>query len=269
MKKIIALLCCIVLFFSCARKFSITSTFRNGIPAGMQQLVLDSSYHLYIREVFLDTSDAGDKIVQARSTTPAASASVKLIEIEYLLFSEREKKAVYISTIPDKYQTYYAKKARYLKREYLNAYDFSTFRFGKKMEGENAIVFENTVTKHSDTWNYTIEQDSILHVYEVVERINGDANNVYLADEALSRKASFIRTDSFRIAFRNMDKEKKVEIKRGRPPLKRFSKDNIIYYRNDGNKYSIYFRFDKSLPPAYKDSTISFGNVRLVNAPFR
>ncbi|MGG9962726.1 hypothetical protein [Ferruginibacter sp. SUN106] len=266
MKRISTLLFCILIFFSCARKFSITSTFRKGIPDGMQQLVIDSSYHLYIREVFLDTSDAGDKMVLINNNN--AGTGNKLIEIEYLLLSELQNRSVYIATIPDKYQTYYAKKIKYLKREYLNAYDFSTFRFGKKVTGDNVIVFENTITKHSDTWNYSIEKDSILHVYEVVERINGDASNVYLTDEALSRTASFIRTDSFRIAFRNMDKEKKVEKKRGRPPLQRFSKDNIIYYRRDGNKYTIYFRFNKTLPPRYKDSTISFGNTRLVNAPF-
>jgi len=267
MKILTAFICCAALLFSCARKFSITSTFRNGIPADMQQLVLDSSYHLYIREVFLDTSNAGDKVVKTAKTISGQPG--KLIEIEYLLLSEQQKKAVYISTIPDKYQTYYAKKAKYLQREYLNAYDFSTFRFGRKADDDNAIVFDNKLTNYSATWNYKIEKDSILHVYEVVERFNGDASNVYLADEALSRRASFIRTDSFRIAFRNMDKEKKVETKLGRPPLKRLSKDDIIYFRNDGKKYSIYFRFDKSLPPAYKDSTISFGNTRLVNQPFR
>lgn len=267
MKKLSTILFCTILLISCARKFGITSEFKNGVPAGMQQWILDSSYHLYIREVFLDTTDASDKNV--KSATAGAAASDKLIEVEYLLFSEQRGRAVYISTIPDKYQTYYAKKGRYLPREYLNAYDFSTFHFGKKIEGENAIIFENTITKHSDTWNYRIENDSILHVYEVVERINGDANNVYLVDEALSRKASFTRTSNFKIAFRNMDKEKKAETNRGRPPLKRLCKDNIIYYRNEGNKYTIYFRFDKNLPPRYKDSAISFGNTRLVNQPFQ
>jgi hypothetical protein len=266
MKKISSILFCVVLFFSCARKFSITSTFSKGIPQGMQQLVLDSSYHLYIREVFLDTNDAGDKMVLINNDN--AASNNKLIEIEYLLLSTQQNKVVYIATIPDKYQTYYAKKAKFLKREYLNAYDFSTFHFGRKTAGEHSIVFENNSTGHSDTWHYRIEKDSILHVYEVVERRKGDVANVYLADEALSRKASFIRTDSFRIAFRNMDKEKRVETKKGRAPLQRFSKDNIIYYRNDGNKYTIYFRFNKTLPPKYKDSTISFGNTRIVNAPF-
>jgi len=267
MKKIIILLFGAGLFFSCARKYSITSVFKKGVPADMQQWVLDSSYHLYIREVFLDTTNPGDKAVHNNNVN--SSAAGKLIEIEYLIFSEDSKRAVYISTIPDKYLLYYAKKARYLKRAYLNAYDFSTFRFGKKDNRSNEIVFDNSITKHSDTWKYEIEKDSILHVYEVVERINGDANNVYLVDEALSRKANFIKLGSFRIAFRNMDKEKKVETKRGRPPLERFSKDNIIYYRCDGNKCSIYFRFNKSLPPRYKDSAISFGNLRLVNRPFQ
>lgn len=114
-----------------------------------------------------------------------------------------------------------------------------------------------------------MEHDSILHVYEVVERINGDANNVYLVDEALSRRASFVRTNSFTIAFRNMIKEKKLEKKLRQAPTKRQSIDNVIYYRNDNNKYTIYFRFNEPLPPRYKDSTISFGNARLVNQPFQ
>jgi len=266
MKKIIILLFCMLLLYSCARKFDISNAFRKGIPADMQQLELDSSFHLYIREVFLDTSNAGDKMVQHANTN--ANNGGQLIEVEYLLFSEFKNQLVYISTIPDKYLLYYAKKIKYLPRAYLNAYDFSTFRFGKKVTNSNAIVFNNTQTNRSDTWNYSMEKDSILHVYEVIERVNGDAAAVYLADEALSRTASFTRTDSFRIVFRNMDKEKKTDIKKGRPPLKRFSKDNIIYYRKEGKGYRIYFRFNKTLPARYKDSTISFGNTRLVNQPF-
>jgi len=265
MKKMIVLLLAVLLFFSCARKFDISAAFRKGIPANMQQLVLDSSYHLYIREVFLDTSDAGDKMVLANNND--LSPGNKLIEIEYLLLSEQDNRAVYISTIPDKYQSYYNKKSHYLKREYLNAYDFSTFRFGRKATAEKAIVFKDKKGDGSNTWNYRIENDSILHVYEVEESIN-DSRRIYSTDEALSRKASFVRTDSFRIAFRNMEKERKVEIKRGRPPLKRFCRDNTIYFKKEGDKYSIYFRFDKSLPPRYKDSAISFGNTRLVNVPF-
>jgi hypothetical protein len=265
MKKIITILFFVLLFFSCARKYNITSVFSKGIPADMQQWKLDSSYHLYIREVFLDTTNPGDKSV--KNSNESFSTSDKLIEIEYLLFSPQSGKAVYIATIPDKYLSYYAKKGKYLPRQYLNAYDFSTFRFGKKIDNENEIVFANT--KHSDTWKYKIEDDSILHVYEVVERINGDAN-VYLVDEALSRNASFIKLANYKIAFRNMDKERKLEKKkRGRKPDERFSKDSIIYYRNDGGKYTIYFRFNKSLPKNYKDSTISFGNNRLVNTPFQ
>jgi hypothetical protein len=265
MKKIVIILCAVVLLFSCARKYSISNIFRKGIPPGIQQWVLDSSYHLYVREVFLDTSDAGDKAVQ--SSIRSNNSNNKLIELEYLLLSEKQNKALYIATIPDKYQLYYAKKMKYLQREYMNAYDFSTFRFGKKTVNHNEIVFKDSLDKLSHTWKYEIESDSILHVYQVEERINGDASNVYLVDEALSRKASFIKLDSFRIAFRNMDKEKNVETKKGRPPLKRFS-DNVIYFNQQGSRYTIYFRFNRNLPPAYKDSAISFGNNRLVNMPF-
>lgn len=257
----------VILLFSCARKYSISSAFRNGIPADMQQWKLDSTYHLYIREVFVDTSDPGDKTVIVNNALE--NSAEKLIEVEYLLFSQKLNRAVYIATIPDKYQNYYPKKIMYLKREYLNAYDFSTFRFGKITENENEIIFDNAVTRRSDTWKYKIEADSILHVYEVIERCNGEATSIYLVDEALSRQATFVKQKNYRIAFRNMDKEKKVAKKTGRPPLERFSKDSIIYYRNENNRYSIYFRFSTSLPKNYIDSTISFDNRRLVNMPFK
>jgi len=264
--KYLLTLYCLLLFVSCTRKYGVSAEFRKGIPSDMQQWVLDSSYRLYIREVFLDTMVRGDR--QVKADNEVYNKNDKLIEIEYLLLSTEKKRAVYISTIPDKYQLYYAKKAKYLKREHLNAYDFSTFRFGKKADNSNTIVFDNINTGHSDTWIYEIEQDSILHVKEVVERINGEAVNIYFADEAIDPNASFIRTDSFKIAFRNMDKEKKNENRLGRPPKLRLSIDNIIYYRNKKDKYTIYFRFNRNLV-ALKDSAVSFNNTRLVNIPFQ
>ena len=266
MKSIVTIFVFFMVFFSCTRKYNVSTVFRNGVPANMLQWKLDSTFHLYIREVFLDTTNPGDKSV--KNNNEIFSRANQLIEIEYLLLSLQNNKALYISTIPDKYLNYYAKKARYLKRTYLNAYDFSTFRFGKKALQKNEIVFENVAAHQSDTWKYEIENDSVLHVYEVVERLNGDAANVYLVDEALSRQATFIKQPHYRIAFRNMDKERKVEKKRGSPPLERFSKDSCIWYKKEGSKYTLYFRFNKSLPKTYKDSTISFDNSRLVNEPF-
>jgi hypothetical protein len=266
MKKTVCILITCLLFFSCSRKYGITSIFRNGVPAGMQQWVLDSTYSLYIREVFLDTSISGDKKIL--TGLALNTAEKKLIEIEYLLLSEKNKRAVYISTIPDKYQNYYTKKAVYLYREYLNAYDFSTFRFGT-VNNDGQIIYTNKQTQHNDTWVYKKENDSLLHVYEVIERLNEDATNVYLVDEALSYPAVFIKLPYFKIAFRNMDKERKVEVKKGRPPVERYSTDNILYYDLKGHKGNIYIRFNKTLPPHYQDSAISFENSRLVNLPFK
>jgi hypothetical protein len=256
----------LLLIFSCSRKYSITNVFRKGIPADMQQWVLDSSYQLYIREVLLDTTNPGDKVVKLDKNTSAVKS--KLIEIEYLLLSDKNNRVVYISTIPDKYLNYYQKKSKYLKREYLNAYDFSTFRFGKKALGADEIIFYKANTKHHDTWKYRMDNDSMLRIYEVIEQVNDDATNVYLVDSSLSYPAIFVKLDNYKIAFRNLDKEKKSEIRTGRPPLIRFCIGNTIYYKSNGDKYSIYFRFNKTLPPGYKDSAISFGNSRLVNTPF-
>ncbi len=254
----------IFLFISCARKYSVSNAFKNGVPADMQQWVIDSSYKLYIREVFLDTANPGDKRVLQNNST----GNRKLIEIEYLLLSTEGGKAVYISTIPDKYQTYYAKKSLYLKREYLNAYDFSTFRFGKADSVEKEVVFEKNKNR-KDIWKYKIDNSGLLRIYEVIEKNGDDDTNIYLVDEAIGYPASFVQTDSFRIAFRNMKQEYRQENKkRGRPPLQRFTLDNIIYYRQQNNKYTLYFRFNKTLPPQYKDSAISFGNSRLVSPPF-
>ncbi len=255
----------LLLLVSCARKFGISDAFRKGIPADMQQWVLDSTYHLYIREVFMEAKGEGNNQVKANNNN--FTGTDKLIEVEYLLFSPAQQKMVYMATIPDKYQTYYAQKGRFLKRWEMNAYDFSTFRFGKKQPATNAIVFDGREAGDSDTWLYSITQDSILRVQQVEKRQGGDVNSIFLVDEAVNPGATFVRVDNFEIAFRDMGKEKRKEKRLGRPPLLRYCKDKTIYYRQHNNKYTIYFRFDRNLV-GRSDSAISFGNSRLINLPF-
>lgn len=264
MKKCVAILW-VLLLLSCARKFGVSDAFRKGIPADMQQWVLDSTYRLYIREVFME--DKGNGNNQAKAYNNNFTVADKLIEVEYLLFSSVQQKVVYMATIPDKYQVYYAKKNKFLQRWEMNAYDFSTFRFGKKLAAANAIVFDGRKAGDSDTWRYTITQDSILQVQQVEKRTGGDVNSIFLVEEAIQPGAVFVRLDSFNIAFRDMNKEKRHETRRGRPPVLRYCKDRTIYYRHHHNKYTLYFRFDRNLV-GRNDSAISFGNGRLINVPF-
>jgi hypothetical protein len=262
--KIAGYILLLLLFFSCTRKYAITGEFRHGIPEGFSGIVLDSSYELYIREVYKDVSVPGDFKVKERVTTVNPETD-KLIEIEYLLVSFKKGNAFYISTIPDKYQNYYSKKIKYFKTEELNAYDFSTFSFGKINSAGNAVKFDNEVTKHSDTWRFNLLGDS-LHVYQAEERIKNDPVNIYLVDEALSKPALFIRKPNFKIAFRNMEKEKREETRKGRPPYLRFSIDSTVYYQTANKKTSIYFRFNRNIT-GFRDSTIKFSFDRMHNHP--
>lgn len=263
MRKLFAI-CCLLILLACSRKFVVSPVFRKGIPANMQQLKIDSTYLLYVREVFKDELTPGRYRVKKEEAQ--ITYTDRLIEVEYLLISMQHHSAIYISTIPDKFQNYYSLKERYMPREHMNAYDFSTLRFGKIDAAANTIEFNNSSTGHNDSWEYTMEKDSIIRIKQVVESIRGDATNVYLVDKALSHGASFTKLDSFRIAFRNFDKEKKDSTPVGRPLSKRLSKDNIIYYRKENNQYAIYLRFDKNFTYR-KDSAIRFNHKRLRNSP--
>jgi hypothetical protein len=257
-------ICCLLVLLACSRKFVVSPVFRKAVPSDMQQLEIDSSYRLYIREVFKDELTPGRYRVKKEEAV--ISNTDRLIEVEYLLLSTQKRSAIYISTIPDKFQNYYSLKEKYMPREYMNAYDFSTLRFGKIDPIANTIDFYNSATGHDDSWEYTMYKDSIIKIKQVVESIKGDATNVYLVDKALSHGASFTRLDSFKIAFQNFVKEKKESTLAGGLLSRRLSKDNIIYYRKENNKYAIYLRFDKNLTYR-KDSAIRFNHKRLRNSP--
>jgi len=249
---------------SCARKYTITNEFRHGIPEGFDGVKLDASYQLYIREVYKDVSEPGNFKVK-ETIASVIPGEDKLIEIEYLLVSFEKQNAFYISTIPDKYQNYYSKKIKFFTPQQLNTYDFSTFSFGKINSDHSAIVFANDAAKHTNTWRFILSGDR-LHVFQTEERVNKDPVNIYLVDEAVSKAAIFVRLPDFQIAFRNMDKEKRDEKRRGRPPFLRFSIDSTLYYKASDIKTSLYFRFNRNIVGS-KDSAIKFSYDRMHNLP--
>ena len=121
---ILTMLCC-----ACTRgKYYISDVFRTGEFGNMEAIVLDSTYHFYLREVYRDKNQQNENILKA-NVENKDTANKTRIEVEYLLLSRVHKNAIYISTIPDKYQHYYS--ANHFADTLINAYDFSTFHFGK------------------------------------------------------------------------------------------------------------------------------------------
>src|SRR2546423_1376132 len=146
----------IILFFlilccSCSRgKYYITNTFRKGPGHNFNFLVLDSSYKFYLREVYKDKNTLNENILKTNVDKSNTANKIR-IEVEYLLISWKHKNIIYISTIPDKYQQYYS--SNIISDTLINAYDFSTFHFGKiDLEGEG-IYFISKDEKKLITWD--------------------------------------------------------------------------------------------------------------------
>src|SRR5438128_1724686 len=125
MKILVSLLIVIFFFCTCSRgKYYVSDVFRSGDIGAMQVMPLDSTYHFYLREVYKDKNLKNENVLRSnlgRNDT----ANKTRIEIEYLLLSWIHKNAIYISTVPDKYQYYYSSNR--FADTLINAYDFSTF----------------------------------------------------------------------------------------------------------------------------------------------
>jgi len=141
MTILLVILCC-----ACSRgKYFISNAFRDGNVTGFQSITLDTSYRFYVRTVYVDKNENRENVLKS-NVNNADTANKIRIEIEYLLISWAHKNVIYITTVPDKFQTYYS--THILPDTIINAYDFSTFHFGKlNNEGEIVTFISNQGTK--------------------------------------------------------------------------------------------------------------------------
>lgn len=238
MKTILYLLM-IALIASCQpREFSII---RNFDPTGKKKITLDNTYQFFVREIYKESTHHISKDSTAHNYSLSDrkmntdSSKKELLEIEYLLYSIHHRKLVYITTVPDRYQKYYAAHAR--PETQMNARDFITFHFGKIRAPDKADF--KTYRKHiSYTWQYDIRADSFM-LRRIIETKNGIYQNERSVENSIYEGAKFRRVNHFEFIFKNDKCDDSTIVKMSDP---------TFYVTNKGKKYSVYLHFDDVIP---------------------
>lgn len=246
--KRLAIIGLLIIVFACGRRsYRFSNAFEKGVPAGLEKIHLDDSYALYRREVFKDKDPVVDRFTM-RQNKALSNEPDKLIEVEYLLISNFHKNAIYITTIPDARQVYFAENS--FSEDTVNIQDFNTFHFGKIVD-TTEIQFLFPDMHRSNTWEayQEIDNSQTLSIKRLTHKVDGVHHSEMRADLALADTVEFQRVGKFTLL---LSKPKKKEEERKVIP----SRDNIIYIQAKRSGHRVFFRLNE--PVHKKDSTVVF-----------
>ena len=265
MKILSSLLFFVLCCCSCSRgKYYVSNVFGNVDVNNMQALDLDSTYSFYLREVYKDKNELNENILKT-NVEKKDTANKTRIEVEYLLLSWIHRNAIYITTIPDKYQNYYS--TNFIADTLINAYDFSTFYFGKITDDGEGIFFVSNNGKEVITWDIrpfiTSGFPKKVSIREIAVERNDLIENVILINKALEEPLTFARQNNFTIIFEVP--HKKSEVNKDTTTLCKLSNQKI-YFNQASHGFNIFFRFNKNISDS-KDSAIRFDYRRTRYAP--
>jgi len=254
---LLLVLCC-----GCSRgKYYVSNNFRNGPPADMNSIALDTSYHFYMRQVYKDKDENSQNILSS-NVSQADTANKVRIEVEYLLVSWLYKNVIYISTVPDKFQYYYSKYD--LPDTVINAFDFSSFHFGKLHDDGEMIDFvsENKMTKVSWQIKPVLNSDFPKQIFlrELLIEKKNVLTDVILVEKTLLESMVFTKQPGYVIVFSKPSDIGNADSLTGCQLL-----DNRIYFDHSKRGFNLYFRFTRNINTT--DSTISFGRKRTLYDP--
>lgn len=231
MKNILYFLALLLMVCCHPRKFSRVPEFD---PKGKDIITFDADYKLFVREVYKDVSQGFAQLIDKKGSDTTLNEN--LIEIEYLLYSEHDGKILYITTVPDRNENYYAEHRLPLESQ-INARDFNTFHFGKA-KGKKAEFksFENGSTY---IWEFQCIDSSF-----VIQRVLEFKNNVYQDERSVENSihlgALFREINHFEIVYKETDTRQDTTL--------RTMSDHSIYLENIRNKFCVYLKFDDPIP---------------------
>lgn len=240
----------LLIFPGCAKYYHFDSGFPgNGDPA--KCITLDNSYDYYIRQLYRSKETGRNE----QKNFSEKGARDSLLEIEYLFISSIHNNVIYISTVPDKFQKYYADSTRYLGEQFVNIYDFKKFSFGI-LEDTNTFRFISKSGKESDAWNITSPGDSItLNTLE--QTVGNRFVDLIPVNRALEKDIIFRKVTGpcTLLFYRNYKNQKDSSI----------CSERKLCINQQGKKYEVFFHVDSKIDGA--DRFIYFYDNRIPYSP--
>ena len=237
------------------------------IPNTAVPITLDGSYDLYCRAIVSrDSNVVGTnkqlKVLelykQSAGTNPGimGSDNKKIIEIEYLWISARDKIVIYISTVADRYQNRYSNTNLFAGLDHPNGGDFRVFLIGKiEDSAADKFIFYFKDGQHTDNWEIGRNDDE-LTLLRLAEKRYASYDENFEMNDAIANGVKFKRQPDWQIIFL----DKKAQNNASLDPMKGYS----FYYLQHGKKFCIYFPFTTTTL-LFKDKYVIYRPDRKAN----
>jgi hypothetical protein len=295
MKKTLLIPCLLILLFSCGIKDKIKNKYFTDIdPVGREnmkkdpdlqigQIILDSSYKLYVRQICRKSPPEG----YYYSQNPIETASVvrcnceemevprkqkERLEIEYLLVSVAKKRFVYMTTVPPSVVpgtvglvSFYDQPLFDIENM-VNINYLNTFFFGE-LKDDHMILRKGGNIADSK-WAYTLEPGKVLHVVNLSFQ---DSKKKYNSNtsEAFPSDVRFYYKPDWRMILDDCSWDNTIVSEDNN-----YLENNAIYIVSEKSEpdkvYRVWFHFNEYFngtpPPEYFD--LYFDNGRVKSSPF-
>ncbi|MBC7849063.1 MAG: hypothetical protein H7Y31_04975 [Chitinophagaceae bacterium] len=265
--RYIAFTLIIVALLSCNTKFKYVTDEKVKTFGASVAYDLDSSYQLYTRQVVTVKNSDSIRVPMNGSL----SENNKLLEIEYLFVSERDKKVLVINNVANRWEKYYNSPDKIsdlgISAPMIKAdiWYFAQFRFGE-MDQQGDLLFRNVSRDGRDHyWNISKFSDSIkLNSISVADSYG---KNLRYIDSAFSLNVVFVKSEAWQVIFKqNAAKRMFPLTKKNTIPEFELAGQTIYYHPNSGSPVVV-FRFTENIFKHFRN--VSFNEKRLYAEPKR
>lgn len=271
MKKILSLVVLCVLLNSChiRRFYSKIEGKPNMTDYKLDTVSLDDSYQLYVRQIGKSKSDLA---VSRKNMEEISGSDKERVELQYLLLSPKNKRVIYLTTIPplhtgDDDHRWIYDEPLFDNTNYVNIWVLNLFFVGAYDAAKQTFNFTKKDHPTVDSWTYELNGDgSTLTVVNMTDRDRSQLQHTTQADprSVLALPIKFYRQKDFHLGYD------------GVWPDKDFSQGTIltgscsaIYYATKDGESDIFFHVgkDPDKRSGYKDLWVHFYDIRVRYRP--
>jgi hypothetical protein len=253
--KILSILLFAILFFSCrGTKFSYETDSTVTGWGKKKPIVIDKTYTLYVRKV-VKVFDPNIGMYRP-ANAPKASFDT-LIEVQFLLLSEKNNNVIVFNNIPSIYQNLGKNPA--MKNNLtsdntevnIDIWYFRQFRFGRYEKDSSSIAFDHANSNtENHLWHIKKDNDSIMLTSISVRDKYGETEGN--ADQAFALNITYYKAKDFKLVF---------IYKKNNKPLYELP-DQTFYIIEKGKESCIVFRFNQPVNGS-SDNNVVFAGKRM------
>ncbi|SDP60777.1 hypothetical protein SAMN05428975_2050 [Mucilaginibacter sp. OK268] len=235
---------------------------------------LDSGYELYTRQIGKPKSEYS---LIRKNYEELAHTDRERIEIQYLLFSKKSGRVLYLTTIPpfythDKLYRWIYDEPVFDKTNFVNLWYLNLFYIGQYDPQLNAFHFtRKDKPAIIDTWTYSLNGDkSVLTLDQVTDNLPQELQHVKSVNpsKVFALPMKFYRQDNFQIGISGFWDDNKFT-----KGVTLHGSYRAIYYANNKGKTDIFFNIGKdpditNVPPdSLPDDWMHFKDIRVRYKP--